>query len=253
MRWVAAAGALQLMAAAAPAMLWRAGFGRSGAAIGRLRALALYASGSFLNSFLPGRVGGALRLGLFAAALPAEGRLRGCARSLASIAVARQLVLLVVVGTGVLAGGVALWLVAVPVVWLAAAAFACRRLGGSVDARLAAWAGVTALARAGAVAGSLLALGVPRPLELAAAVVLALEVAAIFPLLPGNLGASAAIATALGSQGVPGDTALAAGLLLHAIETAVGLGLGGLAVAALAVPRTAGAPRIGAPAAAVVQ
>jgi hypothetical protein len=249
LRWVAAAGALQLVAAAAPAMLWRAGFGLSGAALGRVRALALYASGSFLNSFLPGRVGGALRLGLFAAALPHEGRLRGCARSMASIAVARQVVLLVVVGTGVAVGGVATWLVAVPAVWLAGAAFACRRLGGSVDARLAGWAGTTALARAAAVAASLLALGVPRPLQLAAGIVLALELAAIFPLLPGNLGASAAVATALSAQGVPGDTAIAAGLLLHGLETAVGLGLGGLAAAALAVPRGIGIPPVPAPAA----
>lgn len=238
MRWVAAAGTLQLAAAVAPAMLWRTGFGRSGASIGAVRALALYASGSFLNSFLPGRVGGALRLGLFGAALPPAGRLRGCARSLASIAVARQLVLLVVVGTGVVAGGVAPWLVAIPAVWLAGAAFACRRLGGAVDARLAGWAGATALARAGVVAGSLLALGVERPVELAAGVVLALELAAIFPLLPGNLGASAAVATALGAQGVAGDTAIAAGFLLHGIETLVGLGLGGPAVLALALSRS---------------
>jgi hypothetical protein len=227
--WLALAGLLQLVAALAPVALWHAGFD----GICLRRAFAFYGTGSLANSFLPGRAGGALRLTLFAGALPAGGRVRSCARSLASIAVARQIVLLVLVGSGLATSRGAPWLVAVPVVWLGGAALVCRRLGGRVDLRLVAWAGIAALARAGALVAVLAALGVANPLLLAAEAVLALELAAIFPLLPGNLGASVALAWALGAQGVPPQTAVAAGILVHSLETLVGLAFGGAACAAL--------------------
>jgi uncharacterized membrane protein YbhN (UPF0104 family) len=85
---------------------------------------------------------------------------------------------------------------------------------------------VSPLAKAAAIAVVLVGLDIGSPID-ALAVVPALELAALIPLTPGNVGvAGAAASGALYAQGLPMSTAVQAGLALHAIETAAGLTYG---------------------------
>jgi uncharacterized membrane protein YbhN (UPF0104 family) len=60
----------------------------------------------------------------------------------------------------------------------------------------------------------------------------ALELAGIVPLTPANIGiAGGAAALALHAHGVPMHIALAAGLAVHAVETATGIAVGGIGAA----------------------
>ena len=55
----------------------------------------------------------------------------------------------------------------------------------------------------------------------------AVELAAVLPITPGNVGlASAAVALALGSQGVDSKTALSAGIAFGAVELLTGMVIG---------------------------
>ena len=78
--------------------------------------------------------------------------------------------------------------------------------------------------KAAAVAVGLLALGLPEPLAAALAIVPALELAALLPLTPANVGAaSAAISVVLHARGVPLADAVPASIVLHGVETAAGV------------------------------
>jgi len=81
------------------------------------------------------------------------------------------------------------------------------------------------------------ALGIDNPLRAALVLVPAVELAAILPLTPGNVGiASAAVALALGSQGVESKTALSAGIAFGAVELLTGMVVGAAGALALAGP-----------------
>ncbi|MDH4345500.1 MAG: lysylphosphatidylglycerol synthase domain-containing protein, partial [Thermoleophilia bacterium] len=91
------------------------------------------------------------------------------------------------------------------------------------------------LAAAACVAASL---GVERPVVAALVIVPAVELAAVLPLTPGNIGvSSAAVALALASLGVAPDTALAAGIAFGALETLAALAAGAAGMLLLTAPR----------------
>ena len=93
---------------------------------------------------------------------------------------------------------------------------------------LCAWLVVSTAAKVLAAACAGAALGLHHPLAAALVIVPALELAALFPVTPGNIGlTSAAVTIALRGQGVPLAAALGTGIALHAVETFVGLACGG--------------------------
>ncbi len=74
---------------------------------------------------------------------------------------------------------------------------------------VAGWALVGALAKVGAAAAVVGAFGIDHPVRAALVLVPAVELAALLPVTPGNVGvASAAVALALGAQGVAPTRAL---------------------------------------------
>ena len=79
--------------------------------------------------------------------------------------------------------------------------------------------------------------GSTNPLRAALVLVPAVELAAVLPITPGNVGlASAAVALALGSQGVDSKTALSAGIAFGAVELLTGMAIGAAGALALAGP-----------------
>ena len=81
------------------------------------------------------------------------------------------------------------------------------------------------------------AFGIDHPLSAALVLVPAVELAAVLPLTPGNVGlASAAVALALGSQGVDSKIALSAGIAFGALELLTGMVVGAVGALALADP-----------------
>jgi uncharacterized membrane protein YbhN (UPF0104 family) len=203
---------------------WRDALGHG--RIGRGQAIARYGTGSFVNSLAPAHVGDAVRLALFASAVDADRRWLRTGGALAGVGLMRCLV------TGVLALGAGLWaglpvLPAAVLVTLACALVVPAVFTRRLSVGVAGWVlGATAMriAAAWAVCATL---GVDSPLAAALIVVPAVDLAGLMPLTPGNIGVkSGAIAFALGTQGVDLTTALAAGIALHAVETAVGLCVG---------------------------
>jgi hypothetical protein len=68
------------------------------------------------------------------------------------------------------------------------------------------------------------ALNVPSPIRAALAVVPALELAALLPLTPANIGLASA--AALHARGLATPEALQVGMVLHVVETAAGIAYG---------------------------
>ncbi len=102
---------------------------------------------------------------------------------------------------------------------------------------VAGWALAGAAAKIAATTAVVAALGIDNPLRAALVIVPAVELAAILPLTPGNVGiASAAVAFALGSQGVESKSALSAGIAFGAVELLTGMVIGAAGALALAGP-----------------
>jgi hypothetical protein len=247
--WTAAAAFLGSLFASASA--WRAAFGLCGARLSHSDAAARYALASLVNGVSPLRVGSALRLALFARALPGEDRAWRTAGAFGVIGAARSLVFAVVIVIAAAFGAVPLW----PVVLLGA--FVCitgvvaftardrtprthvahlidafREIGRSPvgGARIVAWVALSTTARFGGAAAIAAALGVNSPVSAALIILPALDVAGMIP-LSGNLGiTSGAVAVALETRGIDVTQALTTGLAFHAVETAAGIagGLSGL-------------------------
>jgi uncharacterized membrane protein YbhN (UPF0104 family) len=116
---------------------------------------------------------------------------------------------------------------------------AFRSLAGSPRdlAIVTGWALAGAVAKIAATAAVVAALGIDNPLRAALVVVPAVELAAILPVTPGNMGiASAAVALALGSLGVDSQTALSAGIAFGAVELLTGAAVGAAGALSLAGP-----------------
>jgi uncharacterized membrane protein YbhN (UPF0104 family) len=207
--------------AAAPVfcgLAWRDAICRAGGDVGRVDACARYGVGSFVNSVAPAHLGDVVRAVLLLEKLPAGGR-RRIVPWFGVIQGARLAALAALAIAAALPGLLAFLALLIP------GALVLATLGRGTT-RLVLLAFLSPLAKAAAIAVVLVGLDIGSPLD-ALAVVPALELAALVPLTPGNVGvAGAAASGALYTQGLPMATAVQAGLALHAIETAAGLTYG---------------------------
>lgn len=219
------------------------------ARIGIGGAVARYGVGSLTNTFLPGRAGDAVRVGLFGRVAP--GGIIAVAGAVAAIGAVRWLALVPLGIAGALRSTLpplallvaAAALLPLPLVWILARRGSRHALAALAPLRCAqrttyaavlGWVCGTLLARVVGVTLGGAALGVPHPLAAALLVVPALELAGIVPLTPANVGvAGGAAAVAFHAQGVPMHAALAAGLGIHAVETVAGLVVGGTSAVTL--------------------
>jgi uncharacterized membrane protein YbhN (UPF0104 family) len=243
----------------ATACSWRLVFGALGARIDGIDACGRYGAGSLVNTFAPARLGDGVRMVLFARSLPPqERRVLGVTGALAAMGLWRALVYTVVIGAAFAIGAVPFWpalaLAAIAAIGAVTALVLYRRRPTGRLARL--WEATALLAsrpRVGlgllgwstlAVAGRVLAatavlsaLGVNDPLSSALTITAALILAAAFPVLPGGIGiTSGAISLALASRGVSLATAVAAGLVFHAVETLSSLTFAGACMPLAARP-----------------
>lgn len=238
------------------ALAWRAALRASGSPLPVTDAAARYAVGCGVNAVAPAHVGSALRVALF-------GRVTngGCwtvSGAAAAVGVTRVVWLGVLIGIGSAGGVLPRWplLVVGGIVAAATAAGVCSRrvsLPSRIDqllvafrslaasprdlAIVAGWALAGAAAKVAAATAVVAALGIDHPLRAALVLVPAVELAAILPLTPGNVGfASAAVALALGSQGVDSKPALSAGIAFGAVELLTGIVVGAAGALAFAGP-----------------
>jgi uncharacterized membrane protein YbhN (UPF0104 family) len=260
--WLAAVAFLGSLVASAGA--WRTTLGGCGSRVGRIDACASYGVGSLLNSFLPARLGDAARVTLFARTLPAgDGVLLVSAGAFAAIEVAHVAVqaMLVAVASAVYglplvpvaaAAGAAAGLIALAVLLRGRLErWRIRRLFEGADAllrdrrrgaRVVGWQLAATGCRIAAAAAVAASVGVHSPLTVALIVTAALDLAGLLPFTPGNVGVtSAAVALALERAGVDPTAAIAAGLVLYAVQTLVGVTYG-LASTALVACEAAPAP-----------
>jgi uncharacterized membrane protein YbhN (UPF0104 family) len=208
-----------LLFAAAPVtcgLAWHVAIVQVGGRLGKVDACARYGVGSLINSFAPAHFGDIVRTALLLEALPAGGRSRiiGCFGAVQATRLAALAAL-------VMAASVPVELAPLAALLPLAVAFGLRRRAAS---RLLIFSLLGPAAKVGAVAAVLAGLGVPSPLMAALAVVPALELAALLPITPGNIGiASGAAAFALHASGLPLAEALGAAIVIHAVETAAGI------------------------------
>lgn len=235
---------------AATACSWRLVFGALGARIDGIDACGRYGAGSLVNTFAPARLGDGLRAVLFARSLPSQERpVLGAAGALAAMGLWRALVYTIVLGAAFAIGAVPFWpalVLAGIVVAGAVTALVLYRRGPTgrvarlwqatailmrrprVGLGLLAWSTLAVAGRLSAATAVLLAVRVSDPLSLALTITAALTVAAAFPVLPGGIGiTSGAISVALVSRGVGLATAVAVGLVFHAVETISSLAFAG--------------------------
>ena len=212
--YVLLAAAMFALAPLLCGLAWHQAILLSGGRLGRADACARYGVGSLVNSVAPAHLGDVVRAVLLLERLP-PGTRRGILPWFGVIQGARLAALAALTIAALLPGPVALLALAAP-----AGALLVTARGA---ARLALFAFLAPLAKAAAIVVVLQGLGVGSPRD-ALVVVPALELAALVPLTPGNIGvAGAAAAGALHAQGLPISEAVQAGLVLHAIETAAGL------------------------------
>jgi uncharacterized membrane protein YbhN (UPF0104 family) len=231
---------------------WRSVLASRGERLGFGGSCGCYGMGSLANAVLPAKLGEAARIEAFARRLAdPRRRLVACCAS-ALVGLTQSAVLALVLAAGAIAGALPLW-AAAPSCALVPAAVCARALAtrGRCDgrfaraaaavalspaawARVAGWIAVAALARLAAIAAVLASLQVHHPLDAAVVAVGAQALGNIVPLAPGGLGVpAAAMALGLSRFGLGGETATAAALSFHALETCVGVGFGlcGLALA----------------------
>jgi uncharacterized membrane protein YbhN (UPF0104 family) len=261
--WLAAVAFLGSLAASASA--WRTTLAGCGGRGSRLDACARYGVGSLLNSFLPARLGDAVRISLFARTVPAGGSvLLVAAGALAAVEIAHvvvQTTLLAVASVffalpllplAALAGGAAAVVGALAILRRHLKQRRIRHLLEGVDAlvrdrrrgaRVLGWTVAATICQIAAAAAIAASLGVHSPLTAAVLVTAALDLAGMVPLAPGNIGVtSAAVALALQRAGVNPTTAIASGLVFHGVQTLVGVTYG-LISTALLTSESASAPR----------
>jgi len=238
------------------ALAWRAALRASGTSLPLVDASARYAVGCGVNAIAPAHVGSALRVALF-------GRVTngGCwtvSGAAAAVGVTRVVWLGALIAIGSAGGVLPLWpLFAIAgIVGVACAVgIVSRRISLPVKieqlltafrslaasprdlAIVAGWALAGAAAKVGAATAVVAAMGIDNPLRAALVLVPAVELAAILPITPGNVGlASAAVALALGSQGIEAKTALSTGIAFGAVELLTGIAIGAAGSLALAGP-----------------
>jgi uncharacterized membrane protein YbhN (UPF0104 family) len=249
-RWLLVALVGFLVSLAATAAGWRSTLTACGGRLGRVDACARYGVGSLVNTFLPARLGEAVRVGLFSKtfARHQDGRALIAVGALAAVTAADSLTQSVVVGAGAAVGPVPVWSLAVlagfvvclvGVAIVAARRFRTGRLARVLGVfrtlsespgralRVFGWLGVATVARLVAAIAVAASLGIPNPVDAGVVICAVVIVATALPLLPGNVGVtSGAIVLALHAQGVPVVSAVAAGLVFHAVELLAGVVFG---------------------------
>jgi hypothetical protein len=209
-----------LLFAAVPAgcgLMWQHAIRRAGGRLGRVDACARYGVGSLINSFAPAHLGDVARTALLLKALPTGGR-----RRIVTCFGVIQATRIATLGGLTLAAMLPAELAGLTFVPLAVVLGVWRGASRLVMLSLA-----SSLAKVAAVATVLTALNVPSPMRAALAVVPALELAALLPLTPANIGlASAAAAVALHTRGLAMPEAVETGIVLHVVETAAGIAYG---------------------------
>ena len=242
---LALAGGCAPLVPALTAAAWRSVLASSGMPLGVCQSWGCYGAGSLANTFLPARMGDALRIELFSRRLP-DGRRRWLACGIAaSIGLAQSVVLGLVLTFGSLAGALPLWTIApalaFPAVMLTGGRLAslsrprgriaclatASRLSPLAWTRLLAWISASAVARLLVIASVLDSLAVPHPLTTALVATGGLALGNIVPVAPGSVGVAAAtMAVALGHMGLHASTAVAAAVSFHAFETGAGVAFG---------------------------
>ena len=238
------------------ALAWRSALRAGGSLLPVIDASARYAVGCGVNAIAPAHVGSAVRVGLF-------GRVTngGCwtvSGAAAAVGVTRVVWLGALIAVGSAGGVLPRWpllVIAGIVAGAASAAAVSRRLSLPVRieqllvafrslldsprdlAIVTGWTLAGAAAKVAAATAVAASLGIDNPLRAALVIVPAVELAAILPVTPGNVGvASAAVALALGSLGVESKTALSAGIAFGAVELLTGMVVGAAGALALAGP-----------------
>lgn len=224
---------------------WRSVLASCGASLDVRRTWACYGAGSLANTFLPVRVGDALRVELFSRGLD-HPRPRWLACGVAtSVGVAQSIALGLVLAVGSLTGPLPLWAaapsLAVPAVIVTGGRLALlRRPNGRVAclatasrlsiaawSRLLVWITASALARLAVIASILDVLAVPHPLATAVIAIAGLALGSSLSFAPGGVGlGSATMAIALGHAGQHESTAVAAAVAFHVVETGAALAFG---------------------------
>ena len=238
------------------ALAWRSALRASGSDLPLVDTAARYAVGCGVNAVAPAHIGSALRVALLGRVTTGGVWTVGGAAAAVGVTRAVWMGALIAVGS---AGGVLprwpLLVIGALVAGAAIAAIASRRL--SRPTRLAqlmcafrslassprdlaivsGWALAGAAAKVIAATAVVAAMGIDNPVRAALVLVPAVELAAILPVTPGNVGiASAAVALALGSQGVDHRTALSAGIAFGAVELLTGMAVGAAGALTLAGP-----------------
>jgi uncharacterized membrane protein YbhN (UPF0104 family) len=247
--WLWAAAVAFAGTSACGALAWRAALRAGGTPLPAGDATARYCVGTGVNAIAPAHLGSAVRVALF-------GRVTngGCW----AVGVTRVVWLGGLLAVGSVSGVLPSWPLLV-IGAIIAAAVAATALSGRarlplrVEQCLAAlhglarsprdllivsgWALAGAAVKIAAAAAIVTALGIDHPLRAALIVVPSVELAAVLPITPGNVGvASAAVAFALGAQGVPSAVALSAGVAFGAVELLTAMVVGAAGALGLAGP-----------------
>jgi glycosyltransferase 2 family protein len=254
--WLVAGGAAFLAAALAAAAAWHRGLVACGSSLSRLEVTRRYAAGCLANTFAPANAGEVVRVALLARAMGSDGAVLTVIGVSAVVALIRFSMVATLLVVTAASGRPLLWLAvaALPVAGLIACSFrrvrerllssrgrhvldVVRGIAASPMAavEITAWVATGVAASILAAACVSAALAVPHPLAAALVIVPAIMLARLLPITPGNVGlTSAAVALALHERGVPMNSAVAAGIALHAVELIVGLTFGAAGALSLA-------------------
>jgi len=254
--WLWLAGLAFAGTSACGALAWRAAIRAGGTPLAAGDATARYCVGAGVNALAPAHLGSALRLALFGRVT--EGGCWTVGGAAAAVGVTRVVWLGGLIALGCVSGVLPAWpLLLIGGVVAAAVAVATlsrrARLPQRLEQTLAAlqalassprdlvvvagWALGGAAVKIAAAAAVVTALGIEHPLRAALLIVPAVELAAVMPVTPGNVGvASAAVAFALGAQGVPSDLALSAGVAFGAVELLAAIAVGAAGALGLVGP-----------------
>lgn len=227
---------------------WRAAFLAAGARIAPQEAAARLGVGSLVNAIAPAKLGDAVKVALLSRALHGPRPLWTGGGVYAALAAARSLALAALVIVAWAAGALPLWPVIVLCCMAVGIALASRlsrrvrthpRLAQLLDGMSAfirsprtalivvGWSLAEQLARLLATIAIVRGFGLPHPALAALLILPALELASVFPITPGSFGVgSGAVAVALASRGIGMTQALAVGLAIQTLETAVSLTVG---------------------------
>ena len=260
------AGLAFIFMSATGALAWWAALRASGSELPVIDTSARYAVGCGLNAIAPAHIGSAVRVALLGRVT--KGGVWTVGGAAAAVGVTRAVWMGVLIAIGSAGGVLPRWplLVVVGIVGGAVAVaflsprvalpkrveqllIAFRALASSPRdlAIVSGWALAGAIAKVVAATAVVAALGIDNPVRAALILVPAVELAAILPLTPGNVGvASAAVALALGSQGVDSKTALSAGIAFGAVELLTGMVVGAAGALVLAGPWARPAMRVAA-------